>query len=248
MSVVQQMHVRFPEAITVKHGPAPLLARFFLKMDQYYRDRGVKLMIRYDYDELVRLNREETAAGRWYPLPRCYDPALNDLSPDNCFWASGVNEAGETVLAQAARLYRWPDSCLADHAVEMLYGDRGEKGPCIVDCPPALTTTGSVNFGGAAWIRPDYRRHGIGGKLPQVTRAYSYATWGAEWLTCMVKRELVEIGIPQAYGYSEVNFSIAYPGSPWGNLNFALARQHNSELLQMIERFVAQTPAAAKAA
>ena len=241
-------HVRFPDGVTVKYGPPALLARYFLKMDQYYRDRGVRLTIRYDYDELVRLNRAESAAGRWFPMPAAYDPELNDLSPDNCFWVSGVNDAGETVLAQAARVYRWGESSFAEHAADLVYGDRGVKGPCVVDCPAAHEVTGTVNFGGAAWIRPDYRRHGIGGRLPRLTRAFAYASWGPEWLTCMIKREHVEFGIAQAYGYSGVDFAIRFPGSGLGDADLALARQHSSELLQMVEDFVAAPLTLPKAA
>ena len=237
-------HIRFPDGITIKHGPAPVFARYFLKVDRFFRERGVRLTMRYDFDELLRLNKEETALGRWFPMPAAFDPSRNDLSEDNCFWISGANAAGETIIVVAVRLYRWPDSCLAAHAVELVYGDRGEKGPCIIDCPPAYEVAGTVSFSGAAWIRPDYRRHGFSGKLAQVGRCYAYVSWGPDWLTSLIKREHVEVGIPQAYGHSRVTFGLRYPGSPVGDLDVALTQQHGSELVAMAAAFEAPPRAA----
>lgn len=231
-------HIRLPDAVTVRFGPIQLLSRFFLQADQYVRDRGIRLTIRHDMDELLRVNRAETEKGNWYPLAGAYDPRVNDLTPRNAYWISGVNEAGETVIAQAARLYFWPDSTLADHASAVLYGDRGDATPCTVECAAAHEIRGSVYFGGATWIRPDYRRFGLGGLMPQISRSYAVATWGCDWLIAFIKRELVEVGMHKAYGYSDASYSLKFPGSPWGDLDFAVARQHALELLAKIEGFV----------
>ena len=248
MSFIGSMQVRFPETITVKYGPIPLLSRFFLMADQQLRDRGIRVMIRYDMDELLALNRSETAAGRWYPLPGAYNPEVNELTPANSFWMSGINEAGETVVAQAARVYDWRQSNLAEHALDLLYGDlairdaQGELRPCLVDCPAAVQTNGMVYFGGATWIRPDHRRLGLGSIMPKLSRAFGLASWGTEWLTALIKRELIELNMHKAYGYSDASFSIKFPASPWGDLDFGLARQHSSELLQKVQEYV--SPAA----
>ena len=73
-NIVPENNLRLPDALTIKHGPAPLIARFVLAADRAARDRGVSLRLRYDFDELVYLNRQETAKGNWYELPHMFDP------------------------------------------------------------------------------------------------------------------------------------------------------------------------------
>src|SRR5690606_31766765 len=164
-------------------------------------------------------------------LPGAFNPALNTFAPGSVYWVCGLDENGEIAVAQSARRYDWPDSSMCDHGSELLYGDLGEPRPCYFDCPPARLVRGTVSFSGALWIRPDFRRRGLGGIVAQISRTYALATWGTDWLTSLLQRHQLNQGLHLAYGFTEATFSIKYPGSPWGDLDFALLRQHPLELV-----------------
>ena len=230
--------VRLPEAVTVRHGPVNLLSQFFLAADQYVRDRGVKLYVRHDMDELLRFNEQQVKEGNWYPLAGAFNPKLNDLTPENTYWICGLDVQGERVVSQAARLYRWGRTSLADHAGALLYGDFGPGRSCIVECETAHLITGNVAFGGALWIRSDYRHCGLGGLISHISRAYAMASWGVEWFASTIQRSLVARGMHHAYGYSDIDFAVRYPGSPGGDLEMAVVRQQGLELLARVESFV----------
>ena len=52
-NIVPENNLRLPDALTIKHGPARLLAPFLLESDKAARRIGVSLRIRYDFDELL---------------------------------------------------------------------------------------------------------------------------------------------------------------------------------------------------
>ena len=112
-NIVPQNNLRLPDALTIKHGPAPLLAHYVLESDRQARDLGVRLGIRNDFDELVEINERESRSGTWYRLLILFDPRLTDLTPENSYWISGENDNGEIVLCLGrasitGRDERWP--------------------------------------------------------------------------------------------------------------------------------------------
>src|SRR5215469_5487511 len=84
-SIVPENNLRLPDALTVRYGPAPLLARFVLESDRFVRRTGIHLRLRHDFDELVYVNRHETAARSWFPLVDMFNPVYADLSPENSY-------------------------------------------------------------------------------------------------------------------------------------------------------------------
>ena len=52
-SIVPENNLRLPDALTIKYGPAQLLARFILEGDKAAREAGIQLRIRHDFDELL---------------------------------------------------------------------------------------------------------------------------------------------------------------------------------------------------
>ena len=118
-NIVPENNLRLPDALTVKHGPAQLLSRFVIEGDRAAREAGVRLHLRYDFDELVLFNKRHHDSGNWYPLLDMVDPELADLNPENAFWIAGEDAAGDIVVTWAGRIFYWPDSTMADHADEM---------------------------------------------------------------------------------------------------------------------------------
>ena len=99
-SIIPENNLRLPDALTVKHGPAPLLARFMLEGDSIAREMGVSLRVRHDFDELLYVNRQYSRSKAWYPLVDAFNPEHVDLTPENAFWISGENAHGEIVTTR----------------------------------------------------------------------------------------------------------------------------------------------------
>jgi hypothetical protein len=238
--MTHQNDLRLPDAVTVRGGPVQEIAAFLLLVDNIARERGIRLKVRTDIDELVALNRRETALGNWYPLFPIFDPACNNVDETNAYWISGENEQGETVVAQAGRLFQWPASTLADEMENVLYPGTPDHPPFHVRCPSAHGVTGTVCFSGSTWFHPEYRRLGLSRILPRVSRVFAYSNFQTDWTISMVKRDLVEKNIAAAYGYTDIQFGVWAPGHPLGDLDLALVRMHRTELLSDLRRFVAE--------
>ena len=101
-NIVPQNNLRLPDALTIKHGPARLLAKFVLEGDKAARQLGIHLRLRHDFEELRYINRQQVARQTWFPLVKTYDPQYNDLTPDNSYWISGEDEHGE-IVAHSSR-------------------------------------------------------------------------------------------------------------------------------------------------
>lgn len=237
-NLVPDNDLRLPDALTIKHGPRELIAQLVLDGDRAARDMGIRLRLRHDFKSLLALTRFETARGNWYRIADYFNPELNDLTPENSYWISGENGAGEIVTTVAARVYYWPGSSLAEEARLMFYAGRDTGQACAVTTPAAREVGGVVLCSGAMWVRPDYRRIGLSHLVPRISRAYAAARWPLDWAFIFVMP-----GTPAAlvggYGYRDVTASIAFPGSPWGDLVFQLARLSRRQLYDDLESFLA---------
>ena len=216
-NTVPENNLRLPDALTIEHGPAPLLARFVLECDKAAREYRLRLRLRHDFAALNALNREQAALGNWYPLIDMFNPERTDVGPQNAFWISGENEAGDIVATSAARIYYWPDTTLEDEAVAMLYGrDEGQR--CEITTGAARLIRGVVLSAGGTWVRPDYRRQRLSHMLPRVARAYGLSRWPVDWVIGYVTTLLVQKGVAAGYGVKHLGYSVVYPDLPFGEL------------------------------
>src|SRR5437763_10914059 len=222
-NIVPENNLRLPDALTVKHGPAHLLSRFVLEGDKAARQMGLRLRLRHDFCELLYLNEREVAHGNWFKLVNMYNPAYCDLSPENSYWISGENAAGDIVLAQAGRIFYWPDTSLAEEAHAMFYAGHDEGQLCNVTAPAARRIGGVVFCAGSHWIRPDFRGRQLPQLLARLGRAYAMSRWPVDWPVALVAPVLVAKGVSAGYGYKHASHSIFYPASPWGDLEVVLA-------------------------
>lgn len=239
VNIVPQNNLRLPDALTIKYGPARLLANFVLEGDQFFRRNGVQLRLRYDFDELVYINKQQIEKGTWYNLLRLFSSEYSDLSAENAYWISGEDEHGEIVLTQAGRVYHWPDTTFADEARLMFYGGRDIGQRCVVTAEIARQITGWVFNGGALWIRPDFRRKGFPSVIGRLGRAYSAARWPLDWATCYVNAKLfARGGVAESYGYPHIDRSIFFPGSPIGELETVLLYMQPDEIYDDLRAFL----------
>ena len=237
-NIVPENNLRLPDALTVKHGPARLLSRFVLEGDMAARQMGLRLRLRHDFGELLYLNEREVAHGNWFKLVNMYNPAYCDLSPENSYWISGENEAGDIVLTQAGRIYYWPETSLSEQAHAMFYADHGEGQLCNVTAPAAGHIGGVVFCAGSHWIRPDFRGHRLSHLLARLGRAYAMSRWPVEWAIALVAPVLVAKGISAGYGYKHASHSIFYPASPWGDLEVVLAYLSQNDAYEDIAEYL----------
>src|SRR5215472_11093007 len=221
-NIVPDNDLRLPDALTIKHGPARLLSRFVLEGDKTARRQGIRLRLRHDFDELLYLNKQQASRGNWFRLVNMFNPCYSDLSPENSYWISGEDERGEIVVTQAGRVYYWPDTTLEQEARTMFYAGGDEGRTCIVTATDAKSIGGIIFYGGSVWVRPDFRGRRLSELLPRLGRAYALARWPVDWGISFVAPVLVEKGIAAGYGYKHASYSIAYPGSPWGDLEVVL--------------------------
>lgn len=221
-NIVPDNNLRLPDALTIKHGPARLLASFVLEGDKAAREAGIRLRLRYDFGELLHLNKQRVASGTWYPLMRMFNPEFSALAPENSYWISGEDEHGEIVATHAGRVHYWPETSLQQEADAMLYGRAQQDQHCIVTAPDARLITGVVVYGGSAWVRPDFRGKRLSQLLPRIGRAYALARWPIDWGISIVAPVLVEKGVAAGYGYKHESRSIIFPGAPSGAVDNVL--------------------------
>lgn len=223
-NIVPANNLRLPDALTVKHGPAPLLARFVLEGDKAVREIGMQLRLRHDFDELVYINRQQVARKSWVPLVNQFNPSCTDLTPDDSYWLCGENDSGEVVLTWAARVYYWPASTLADN-IGLFFCDHDRPHPCrLTDEAGAVMRgiAGCVFWGGSLWIHPDYRHRRLSRLVGRLGRAFAVSRWPVDWIMCLVMPILIEKGVAAGYGYRHMIPGIFFPGSPLGDLDLYL--------------------------
>jgi hypothetical protein len=235
---------RFLDQITLDHGPRPLLGQFFLDAEQAVRDRGIYLSLRTDFQELVEVNRANQKT--WGTLVPIFHPEMSLLKPDASFWLRGMNDQGEVVCTQGARLFLWDSSTLKDElgSLRVFYSDPSEriaKGEqCIVTAPSASRITGRVAFSGATWVRPDYRGRNMAALLPRISRAYGLTRWRTEYSFSMVEPILIEKGVTAAYGYTTTEPMISFKGGFRGDRDFHLIFKTEHEIVEDCEIYVSE--------
>ena len=158
--------VPFLDLIELRHGPIPLLGRFFLLAEQAARDCGVHLRLHRDMASLAE-QYPGVDPDRGLPVHPIFDPAHHDLSPENSFWIAGHDGSGRLVATQAAHFFDMTGSTLERELLSMrLWFGEPEKHRAagthfIVDCPPATLITGRVVFSGCAVYHPKFRGRGL---------------------------------------------------------------------------------------
>jgi len=216
-NIIPPNNLRLPDALTIKHGPAPLLGRFILAGDRTVREMGLALRIRTDFDELIYLNKQQVAAGNWLTVPDAFNPEIAELKEDNSFWIAGENDDGEIVVTWASRIHNWLDTTLAEQIRVAWYGrDFGQ--PCIVTAEAASRISGIVACSGASWVRPDFRGKHLSHLMPRIGKAYACSRWPLDWAIGFIGLGNVKKGLANSYGQKNLSYSIVYPGSAWGEV------------------------------
>ena len=195
------------DQITLVHGPHELLARYFIMADAMARDWGLRLRLRCDFDALLEINREHRET--WPPLPPICDPAHSNLRIDSAFWLEGIDEFGETVATEFARFFDFTATNVVEEIRSLrVYYEHPEPhlsaGECVeIDAPAATAVRGRTMYGGAIWVRPDWRRAGLTRIISHVCAAYAHTRWNTEFTWGFMTPRMHAGGLSRAYGPHE---------------------------------------------
>jgi GNAT superfamily N-acetyltransferase len=235
---------RLLDQITLLHGPQDLLGRYFIAADTAARERGIRLRLRTDFEALIALN--ERHRDSWPALAPVFNPALSNLRIDTAFWIDATDEAGETVATHAARFFDWPDTTLARElrSLRPFYENpapRISAGESIeVTAPAAERIRGRVMYGGAVWVRPDWRQHGLASLIPRISRAYGYTRWNTEYIWALIEPRTHELGLARANGPYRVEERVVLNLGFRGHLPLLLMWMPRNAMLEDVEEIVDQ--------
>jgi hypothetical protein len=241
-SIVPEHGSGLLDALTLEHGPREVIVPLMLRANMVMRAIGIRVRIRHDFEALVALNEREIARGQkgnWFPVVNMLK-AEYGASVENAYWLSGETRDGEIVFTLGGRLYHWPASTLYDEARLMFYGGRELGQECRVTAEVTKTITGVVNCGAGMWIRPDYRKLRLTQLISRIGRAYVASRWPVDGSFILCQPD-VDPRVIAAYGYPPADHSIFFPGSPWGELQLAVAKMTRQQSYDDLAAFLAST-------
>jgi hypothetical protein len=240
--------MRLPEQVYIKREPRTALADFFLTADRYAFERGVKLSISDDFDELLSVNRRNLET--WMPLFPSVSPEFNDVTQHRAFWLKGVSsDSGEVVLARAARCYDVPRGrSMHDMLVDLsLFYDSPDLARPYEHMVTQLVTprgiTGRFVLSVAGWHHPSVRKLNLSAVAPRVVRAWAYNEWTPSLFTSMVEDHATEKA-SRAYRMRNQEVGIHWMGGPMhDHMALTLFWMTPEHLLETLSEFVeAQSP------
>ncbi|HUA52751.1 MAG TPA: hypothetical protein VMB81_11335 [Candidatus Sulfotelmatobacter sp.] len=142
-----------------------------------------------------------------------FDPAHNDLTPDNAFWIKLSQIAdGRSVACIANRLF------VTDDYVDLLrtqrvWYSRGPRRMVDLVVPADMPRiAGRVGHHAGLWVRPDWRKHGLSGYMTRLARCASLRRFDVDWHCGLVFAAIAEKGLPTemvaGYGYPRMVLAI----------------------------------------
>jgi hypothetical protein len=228
--------------ITVEHGPAELLGRFFLRAEEEVRQRGIILSFG-SFEELVAVNvaNRET----WLPLIPTFDPQYCTLGPKNGFCILGRNTSGEVVLTQACRVWDLSETSLHDLFTNLyLYYDnpvqsKGLLECCTVTVEAAKHITGRVAFAGGVWYRRDFRGLETQMFMARMARALAYTRWNTNYSTGAISENVMRTRMARMAGHTHLEWEVKHENSPMlGSSRYALVWMNAEETLRELSQFM----------
>jgi hypothetical protein len=231
----------FISNLVIDHGPSDLLGRVMLAGDTEARRRGVFLSFA-TMEALVAANKANSAT--WRPLLPIFDPECGRFGADSAFCLLGYNDAGEVVLAQAARFFDWRNTSFYEEAtsLRLFYHNpallKGEGEAIEVTAPSARLISGRVAFTGAHWCRPDFRERGLPSITPRIARALAIARWDVDLTCTIMAKDIYTRGIARRAGYFHSEWTVELKNTPTGTFPAALLLSARSSIIADLENFL----------
>jgi len=167
----------------------------------------LEISIGADWEEFGRL-RGPRGEGGVYPT---FDVRHSRIAAGDGLWVRIGERSGKLVALAAGRVFRTSDF------MEVLRSERLWFDRSLRALSPAFRVVdsyfgdqpwgGVVSHGGALWVAPEFRRHGLSTFVPELVRALMARNFGVDWHTSLVFERLVELA-RKAYGYSEAELVV----------------------------------------
>ena len=232
--------------VTLRHGSVALLGRFLLAAESECLQRGVTLSFA-TFEDLADVNARNRDS--WKPLFPSYDPRFHAYTPENSLVILGRNAAGEVVTTVAGillqrgamSLHAFTEALRVNYSDPDRFKQPGER--CIVTAPSMKTLPGRHWYGGALWIHPSVRAHGLPDLLGRITRVLGYGQFGMDYAIAYVVDGVVKGGITARLGYQNVEWGLRFENSPMGSFDCAFAWMDRTHLEADIARWLAENAA-----
>lgn len=144
------------------------------------------------------------------PLGAPFDPRLQHLTPETCFWMVGRTPDGTLVHTQALRLIALDGQTLGEY----LRDNFRAFPPVLPDLdlarsryragPGARMITGRVCYQGEFWFNPDrgvYRGNGLAGIVARCAFSEMIARWAPDYTFGFMANPVAQKGFAQRQGY-----------------------------------------------
>lgn len=182
----------------MKRVVGPLhVSRFVQVYDDVAAQKGVKLLIGFDFHQYVSITRATPTKGPTYPTFR---PDRSAIKPGEGYWIVGVDNSNDVAAVEAARLYDLSHSNFAEHlqSLKAFFDDPTEyahsQDRCICKAPTAKNITGKVAYHGDLWVRSDFRGQGLRKIITRIAHGMSFAMWAPDFLCALVARRTLDKG------------------------------------------------------
>ncbi|MFK4719275.1 hypothetical protein ABIE89_000375 [Bradyrhizobium niftali] len=190
--------------MTVAANPLQI-SRFLRLYDDDAAQKGIRLLIGFDFREYVSITQATPTKMKTYPVFR---PDRSPIQPRHGFWMAGFDRNSQVAVLQAVRLYDLSGSNFAEHlqSLKVFYADptthAHSQDCCICKSPSAVKIVGKVAYHGDAWVRRDYRGQGIPKIMAGIAFGVSFAMWTPDFVCALVPRWIVEKGVLAQYEYT----------------------------------------------
>ncbi|MCM2563475.1 hypothetical protein M8756_15145 [Lutimaribacter sp. EGI FJ00015] len=169
--------------------------------------RGISIRFGEDLDEYQEILAKHRPDQ---PIGAPFDPNLQHLTPETCFWMIGETENGTLVHTQALRLIDMRYQTLADY----LRDNFRAFPPVLPDLdlarsryragPGARMITGRVCYQGEFWFNPDrgaYRGSGLAGIVGRCAFFEAIKRWAPDYTFGFMAYPVATKGFAQRQGY-----------------------------------------------
>lgn len=176
------------------------VSRFLQVYDDVATQKGIKLLIGFDFHQYVSITRATATKGPTYPTFR---PDRSPIRPGEGYWIVGVDNNSDVVGVEASRLFDLSHSNLAEHLQSLkaffdepsVYAHPQDR--CICNAPAAKTITGKVAYHGDLWVRSDFRGQGLRNIITRIAHGMSFAMWAPDFLCALVARWTLDRGVDE---------------------------------------------------
>lgn len=181
------------------------ISRFLQVYDPAIADKGIKLLIGFDFHEYVSITRATPTKGPTYPNFR---PDRSPIKSGEGYWIICIDNNNEVAVLSAARLYDLSHSSFAEHlqSLKAFYADPAvhahPQDRCTCIAPSAKKITGKVAYHGDYWVRSDLRRQGMNEITSRIMHAVTFAMWAPDFLCGLAARWSLDKGLIAQYGYA----------------------------------------------